>query len=77
MLSVGDDSADRHRVAEVAVGAQHAPGAVLDRDALLELLDGLLVMVAEDVHAHDSDGTPVLVKREPTGLAALGSKRKS
>ena len=41
----------------MAVRAEHALRAVLDRDALLELLDRLLVVVAEDVDGHASDGT--------------------
>ena len=48
VVAVGDDAADRHGVAEVAVGAEDALGALLRRDARLELPDGLLVVVAED-----------------------------
>ena len=58
VLAVGDDAADRLRVADVTVGAQHALAAVLRLDAALELRDGPLVVVAEDPH------------RPPTRVAA-------
>ena len=55
MILVGDDAADRLRVAEVAVGAQHAAHHAADAHAAPHLLDGALVVLAEDLQVgHDT-----------------------
>ena len=46
--AVGDDAADRHRVADVPVRTEHPTGAALSGNAALELRDGPAVMGAED-----------------------------
>ena len=58
VLAVGDDAADRLRVADVAVRAQDALAAFCRVDAALELLDRAGFVVAEDPH------------RPPTRVAA-------
>jgi hypothetical protein len=50
VLAVGDRAADRLRVAVVAVRAQHAARALLRLDAARELVDHLLLVLAEDPH---------------------------
>ena len=55
MVFVGDHAADRLRIAEVAVGAQHAAGHAADAHAAPHLRDGALVMVAVDLEfSHDT-----------------------
>ena len=55
MVLVGDHAADRLRVAEVAVGAQHAAGDAADAHAAPHLRDGALVMLAVDLEfSHDT-----------------------
>jgi len=55
VLLVGDHAADGLRVAEVAVGAQHAAGDAADAHAAPHLRDGALVMLAEDLQIrHDT-----------------------
>src|SRR5262249_30733800 len=50
-VAVGDDAADRLRVAEVAVGHQRTAGHGPVLDAALDLLDGLVVVFSEDGYA--------------------------
>src|SRR5439155_25628155 len=51
---VGDDAADRLRIAEVAVGAEHAARNAADAHAAPHLRDGALVMLTEDLQVrHD------------------------
>jgi hypothetical protein len=57
VAAVGDHAADRHGVAEVAVGAEHALRALLGRDAVLELRDRCRVVLSEDPDGHGSDRT--------------------
>jgi hypothetical protein len=47
LLLVGDDSADRLRVAEVTVGADDAGDDVADRHAVTHLCDGCVLVPAE------------------------------
>ena len=55
MVLVGDHAADRLRIAEVAVGAQHAAGDAADAHAAPHLRDGALVMLAVDFQIrHDT-----------------------
>ena len=56
LLLVGDHAADRLRVAEMAVGADHAGDGVADRHAVAHLGDRRLVMLAE----HGQRAVPVL-----------------
>jgi hypothetical protein len=51
VLGVRDGTADRHRVPDVAVGAQGADRAVLGVDAAAQLVDRALVVVADDGQA--------------------------
>ncbi len=54
MILVGDDAADRLRVAEVSVGAQDAARDAADAHAAPHLRDGALVVLAEDFQiGHD------------------------
>jgi len=54
VLLVGDHAADRLRIAEVAVGAEHAARDAADAHAAPHLLDGALVMLTEDLQVrHD------------------------
>ena len=50
MGPITDDPADRHRVAEVAVGAQHGRHVPFGGGAAFELRDGVGVMLAENLH---------------------------
>src|SRR5262249_18431612 len=55
MLLVGDHAADRLRIAEVAVGAEHAARNAADAHAAPHLLDGALVMLTVDLQVcHDT-----------------------
>ena len=47
VIAIADDAADRHRVAQMSVGAQHRRRLPFRRGAALQLLDGRLVVVAE------------------------------
>ena len=49
LLLVGDDAADRLRVAEMAVGADHAGDDVADPHAIAHLGDGRRVVLPEDL----------------------------
>jgi hypothetical protein len=47
VLLIGDHATDRLRIAEVAVGAEHAAGDTADRHATSHLLDRVIVVVSE------------------------------
>ena len=52
MLLIGDDAADRLRIAEVPVGAQHAADHAADTHAARHLRLGARIMLAEDFEVH-------------------------
>src|SRR5215470_16808107 len=55
MLLVGDDAADRLRIAEMAVSAEHAARNAADAHAAPHLLDGALVMLTVNLQVrHDT-----------------------
>jgi hypothetical protein len=51
LLLIGDHAADRLRIAEMPVGANHAGDGIADRHAIAHLRDRRVIVLAEDLSA--------------------------
>ena len=71
VLAITHDAADRHRIPEMTVGAEHGRRVPLRRGAPFQLLDRRLVVVAEDLH-----GLMVLLSQVPRRGSSVGESTR-
>ncbi len=76
MLLIGDDAADRLRIAEMPVGTQHRTGHTADGHAALHLRDGLVVMLAKNLDVAHFE-PPVLIDISLAARAGFEPARRS